>query len=99
MGKNNEDKRVGFFLPHLSRRVFSILKSSIFSQIFLFSDYFETSERKIIDIKKYTSASRQSMEDLRKEAQIMMGLDHPNIVKVVDTFQTEATMYIVMQMM
>ena len=37
------DKTVGFFLPHRSRRVFSIFK---FSKLFPFSDFFEASSRK-----------------------------------------------------
>ena len=41
--RRRKDKMVGVFLPHRSRRVFSIFK---FFKLFPFSDFFEASSRK-----------------------------------------------------
>ena len=38
------------------------------------------------------------MSDLKEEAELMLQLDHPNIVKIVETFQTEHALHIVMQL-
>jgi len=35
---------------------------------------------------------------LKKEAEMMNQLDHPNIVKILDSFQTDLTLYIVMEL-
>lgn len=53
---------------------------------------------KIIDTKKFGLAPGLSPAELREEAQIMKTLNHPNIIKIHDTFETNHVIYIVMEL-
>ena len=52
---------------------------------------------KIIDSKKFGLNSGLSSVDLREEAQMMRSLNHPHIIKVVDTFDVDGVIFIVME--
>ena len=53
---------------------------------------------KIIDTKKFALSPGLSTKDLREEAEMMRGLDHPNIIRIIDTFETESIFFIVMEL-
>lgn len=54
---------------------------------------------KIIDTRNYVLAGPGvSIDDVKEEAEIMKQFDHPNIIKVLDTFQSPQAIYIVMEL-
>jgi serine/threonine protein kinase len=53
---------------------------------------------KIIDTKKFTKTPGLSTKDLREEAEMMKRLDHPNIIRIKDTFETDNIIFIVMEL-
>ena len=53
---------------------------------------------KIIDTKKFALTPGLSPADLREEAMMMLKLDHPNIIRIKDTFETENVIFIVMEL-
>ena len=53
---------------------------------------------KIIDTKKFALSPGLSPSDLREEAIMMMALDHPNIIRIRDTFETDNIIFIVMEL-
>ena len=53
---------------------------------------------KIIDTKKFGLSPGLSPKELREEAEMMRGLNHPNIISIVDTFETDHVIYIVMEL-
>lgn len=53
---------------------------------------------KIIDTKKFGLAPGLSPAELREEAQIMKTLNHPSIIKIHDTYETNHVIYIVMEL-
>eukprot|EP01038_Epipyxis_sp_PR26KG_P008699 gene8699-11756_t len=54
---------------------------------------------KVIDTRKFSLTPGLSMNDLKEEAALMQQLDHPNIVKIFDTFQSEHGIYIIMELL
>lgn len=52
---------------------------------------------KIIDTRKFTMSPGLSSEEIREEAEMMRGLDHPNIIRIKDTYETESWIFIVME--
>eukprot|EP00927_Polykrikos_kofoidii_P024378 TRINITY_DN22182_c0_g1_i1.p1 TRINITY_DN22182_c0_g1~~TRINITY_DN22182_c0_g1_i1.p1 ORF type:complete len:632 (-),score=93.21 TRINITY_DN22182_c0_g1_i1:394-2103(-) len=54
---------------------------------------------KVIDKKKFLTFQnkRESQLSLSSEAEVLMSVDHPGIVRCFDWFQTEASMYLVME--
>ncbi len=59
---------------------------------------FDTHTEQIVAIKKLHSnlADDQSIERFKREGQTLRDLDHPNIVKLFDTFEVDETHYLVM---
>jgi len=53
---------------------------------------------KIIDTKKFALSPGLTPADLREEAAMMMTLDHPNIIRIKDTFETDNIIFIVMEL-
>lgn len=53
---------------------------------------------KIIDTKKFALNPGLSPSDLREEAEMMRALDHPNIIRIIDTFETDNILFIVMEL-
>ena len=53
---------------------------------------------KIIDTKKFGLTPGLSPLELRDEAQIMKTLNHPNIIKIYDTYDINNVIYIVMEL-
>eukprot|EP01034_Spumella_vulgaris_P029003 gene29003-35975_t len=54
---------------------------------------------KVIDTRKFVLTPGLSVSDLMEEAAIIQQLDHPNIIKVLSTFQTEHGIHIVMELL
>eukprot|EP01041_Mallomonas_annulata_P004441 gene4441-8852_t len=53
---------------------------------------------KIIDTRKFSLSPGLSATDLREEAEMMSRLDHTNIIRIKDSFETAHTIYIVMEL-
>jgi hypothetical protein len=53
---------------------------------------------KIIDTRKFALTPGLSPRELREEADMMRGLDHPNIIRIKDTFETDRLIFIVMEL-
>ena len=53
---------------------------------------------KIIDTKKFSLSPGLSTKDLREEAEMMKRLNHPNIIRIRDTFETDNIIFIVMEL-
>jgi serine/threonine protein kinase len=53
---------------------------------------------KIIDAKKFAMTPGLSPSELREEAEMMRKLDHPNIIKIKDTYETDHVIFIVMEL-
>ena len=53
---------------------------------------------KIIDTKKFALSPGLSPADLREEANMMKDLDHSNIIRIKDTFETDNIIFIVMEL-
>lgn len=53
---------------------------------------------KIIDTKKFALTPGLSPKDLIEEANLMKILDHPNIIRVIDNFETDHVLFIVMEL-
>jgi serine/threonine protein kinase len=53
---------------------------------------------KIIDTKKFPMSPGLSVADLREEALMMRELHHPNIIKIVDTYEVNGVIFIVMEL-
>lgn len=58
-------------------------------------------DKKIVAVKVVTRSKLQKddEESLRREVEILMSMDHPNIVKVLDFFQEDLYYYIVLEFM
>jgi phosphorylase kinase gamma subunit/serine/threonine-protein kinase Chk2/calcium/calmodulin-dependent protein kinase I len=54
---------------------------------------------KIIDTRKFTFSPGLSIDELKEEARLMQQLDHPNIVKIFDTFHSEHSIHLVMELL
>lgn len=54
---------------------------------------------KIIDTRKFVMTGGLSIDDLKEEAEMMQQLDHPNIIKVLDTYQSAYAVFIVMELL
>ena len=52
---------------------------------------------KIIDTRKFTKTPGLSVQEIREEANMMKTLDHPNIIRIQDTYETEHWIFIVME--
>ena len=52
---------------------------------------------KIIDTRKFTMSPGLSATELREEANMMLSLDHPNIIRIKDTYEIEHWIFIVME--
>lgn len=53
---------------------------------------------KIIDFKKFLLTPGLSPEEIYKEAEMLRELDHPNIIKVKDTFETDHGICIILEL-
>lgn len=53
---------------------------------------------KVIHASRLSMLAGQSIEALRAEAEILAGLDHPGIIRIVDTFEGADSLYIVMEL-
>ena len=53
---------------------------------------------KVIDTKKFALSPGLSTADLREEAEMMRSLDHPNIVRIFDTYEVGGVIFIVMEL-
>jgi serine/threonine-protein kinase Chk2 len=54
---------------------------------------------KIIDTSKFGIRPGLTSAELRQEAEILRSLDHPNIIKIIDSYEAEGILYIVMELM
>ena len=59
----------------------------------------ETGERFAVKVLSKRKMSKQDMERLRTEIDILKTLDHPNIVKLVDIFEDERHICLVMELL
>eukprot|EP01112_Ceratiomyxa_fruticulosa_P014128 TRINITY_DN4022_c0_g2_i1.p1 TRINITY_DN4022_c0_g2~~TRINITY_DN4022_c0_g2_i1.p1 ORF type:complete len:433 (-),score=61.73 TRINITY_DN4022_c0_g2_i1:41-1339(-) len=53
---------------------------------------------KIIDKKKHLATAGPRKDQLLEEVRILQGLDHPNIIHVNEVFETDKTLYIVLEL-
>jgi calcium/calmodulin-dependent serine protein kinase len=54
---------------------------------------------KIVDVAKFTSRPQLTLTDLKREATICLQLNHPHVVKLVDTFVEDGTYYVLYELM
>lgn len=53
---------------------------------------------KVIDTRRFGLAPGLSAEEIRGEARILSSLDHPQIIKIFDTYESEGVLFIVMEL-
>ena len=53
---------------------------------------------KIIDKKKYAKQSGSRKDALMDEVKILQSISHPNIIQIHDVFDTEKTLYIILEL-
>jgi pSer/pThr/pTyr-binding forkhead associated (FHA) protein len=80
-----------------------VLGSGNFSEVRLGVQIRDSAKRavKVIDKKKFLQFQnkRESHLSLTSEANVLTGLDHPGIVKAYDWFETEQSLYLVMELL
>lgn len=101
--KNQNLKWVDDRIPHIedSYIIGDQIGSGMCGQVYFCVNRFNNMKYavKIIDTRRFslTSPTGLSVNDLKEEVEMMGQLDHPNIIKIVDNFQTEHCIYIVME--
>jgi serine/threonine protein kinase len=53
---------------------------------------------KVIDKKRFMSLAVSHKDEIMAEVEIMRSLDHENVVKILDVFDSEKTLYIVLEL-
>jgi len=81
----------------------TVLGSGNFSEVRLGVHVTRAEKRavKVIDIKKFVNfqSKRESQLSLSSEAELLMSLQHPGIVRFFEWFQTEQHLYLIMELM
>eukprot|EP01114_Cavostelium_apophysatum_P007077 TRINITY_DN1876_c0_g1_i3.p1 TRINITY_DN1876_c0_g1~~TRINITY_DN1876_c0_g1_i3.p1 ORF type:complete len:491 (-),score=180.47 TRINITY_DN1876_c0_g1_i3:220-1692(-) len=58
----------------------------------------ETYAVKIIDKKKFATNSALRKDQLADEVRVMKALQHPNVLSIIDLFETEDTLYMILEL-
>lgn len=94
-------KDAGSMLEEKYNLLSRVLGSGAFSQVLLCTSKFtgQVMALKAVDKRKFTKFRRSSQTQLtpQSEREVMESIDHPNIVKLYETFDTPHCLYLVME--
>lgn len=63
------------------------------------AEHIKTKEKVAVKILKKTKMTDKDKEELEREVELLMSIDHPNIVKLIKFYQDDTYYYIVMEVL